>query len=138
MDSLKVAFIRRVAHSLCLSNLSSDVSHYIACQFALESNFGDSSLSRTRQNYCGMKHPIVRPTLSYGAYNDFACYMSFDDCVFDYLLWLAYKRPPKGTLNCFDAFRSWLSLSGYCPEPTYISRIDAIYSDYTHSLNSLL
>lgn len=138
MDSIKVAFIRRIAHSLVISNVCADVAAYIGCQFALESNFGDSSLARNRQNYCGMKFPSIRPTLAYGSYDDFACYMSLEDCVIDYCLWLSYKRPPKGTLECFDSFRSWLANSSYCPEPTYISRIDAVYCDYTNSLNSLL
>lgn len=134
MDNIKISFINNVAHSLPLANLPLLVSQYIGCQFALESNFGDSSLARTKQNYCGMKHPSVRPTLSFGSYNDFACYMSFEDCIFDFCLWLSYSRPPRGTLQCLDAFRAWLGCSGYCPEPTYISRIDSVFRDFCESL----
>lgn len=138
MDTVNVAFINNVAHSLPLSNLDIQVSRYIGCQFALESNFGNSHLAKSMQNYCGMKHPNRRPTLSYGSYKEFACYMSIDDCCIDYCFWLSYCRCPQSALCCFDEFRAWLSKSGYCPEPTYISKIDKIYDSYCLTLNSLL
>ena len=43
---------------------SQEVCAFIAAQFALESNFGQSNLAQNYNNHCGMKFPRVRPNLA--------------------------------------------------------------------------
>lgn len=133
MDQEKFDFINRVRHHWLLRNVvfSSDVLNFIAAQFALESNYGTSSLACTRNNYCGMKIPHRRVSyrIMYIDSSDaFASYSTFDNCVLDYVSWLFYQRPSQNVFQDVSAFKIFLRNSGYCPERDYIQRIELIYN----------
>lgn len=132
MEQFKLDFINRVRQHWLLRNFvfSPDVLDFIACQFALESDFGTSSLALTRNNFCGMKVPYKRLTYricSIKPSDGFCAYSSFDNCILDYVSWLFYNRPYQNALQSVDAFKIFLRNSGYCPEKGYIDLIDSIY-----------
>ena len=107
-----------------------NVRDFIACQFALESNFGTSRYAKVMHNYSGMKKPFKR--LHYGANElnnktEFQNYASFDFCVFDYIAWFFYTRPRQNCWYDLDAFKIHLENVGYCPEKGYINKINLIY-----------
>lgn len=127
----KKNFISRVSAEFSIYHfLNSDICDFIACQFALESDFGESYLALHCNNFCGMKMPKKRVTTAFLNSNEFAEYISLSSCVEDYILWLLYARPSRIALSSLDAFKSWLRVSGYCPEPLYIERISQIYKQY--------
>lgn len=133
----KLAFIKLAQTMLrqCTNQFNDDVSFFIACQFALESDFGRSDLAITCNNISGMRHPLVRLTSSFKANkNGFACYSKIYDCIFDYLLCLNYYQigvKECESVSCFSRFISkW-----YCPTKDYIKRIDSIYNEYKQFSN---
>lgn len=125
------SFLNEVVSLLPLC-ISLNVRRFIACQFALESDFGHSASALCNSNFCGMKVPAIRITL---ALNDtdsasFALFSGITSCVHDYLLWLQSNRFSRSELSNLDSFVRHLSLSGYCPEFDYIDKIKFIYSQY--------
>lgn len=131
MNAENVTFLNNVV-SLLPDCFSLEVRHYIACQFALESSFGESPLSKCNNNFCGMKVPSVRITLACNLdeKGNFAVFNGIYSCVCDYLLWLNYNKFSRAECNKLGLFVSHLSISGYCPEPDYISKINKLYSRY--------
>lgn len=124
-EVMKRAFLNKVFNALPL-RLTYEWRMKIACQFALESDFGKSRLAVGQNNYCGMKVPALRvttcisPTLEVGG---FASYNSFEDCITDYLIWLAYNK--------VNSYSQWeMSLRTYCPESDYLRRIYSIYNQF--------
>lgn len=136
MDSLKNGFVMSVANALRRYNsLSSDVRLFIACQFALESDYGRSRIAARNTNYCGMKVPALRLSTAINkgvvdSVGDFAKYNSFADCVLDYVLWLQYNKIPSSAQTDLEAFERFLHDSKYCPALDYLSRIEAIYKQF--------
>lgn len=106
---------------------SYNVACFIACQFALESNFGQSRIARTRHNLCGMKHPQLRPTYDLLRAATFADYDSKESCFKDYQLWLAYSKFTQFDLSNVECFKAKLRSKNYCPETDYIDRIQSIF-----------
>lgn len=112
---------------------STKTKEFIACQFALESDFGQSILAQTQSNHCGMKlaksrlttrlpeSPIPEvPTPIYASYD------SMKDCVVDYVLWLQ-----SNGFRQTSTFQDWCNLMPrYCPEPNYLKKIEAIKIRY--------
>lgn len=140
MTTKQLDFIREI--SLKFPFFSQEVSLFIACQFALESNYGSSRLATECNNYCGMKSPRVRfsteiyPYLSSDVHGDyFAEYDSIDDCVTDYVIWLAFSRFTQRDMSDVQLFCNKLKRSGYCPEPDYITRIFVIYRQFLDNVN---
>lgn len=127
----KIQFLKSI-YDILPRAISSDVALFIASQFALESDFGKSSLAKNHHNLCGMCQPLRRVTYSIGQTdNGFARFLSDEDCVKDYLLWLAFtRRFPVMVLSDVDLFANRLASSGYCPEPDYIDRVFTIYNQY--------
>ena len=112
---------------------SLQVSMFIACQFALESDFGCSKLATEHNNYCGMKIPHRR--CFYGVRLDgcqFAHYASSNCCIHDYISWVMFNRPLTFNLHDVESFKLFLRDSGYCPEKDYISRITNIFNQFTN------
>ena len=111
---------------------SLEVKRFIACQFALESNFGSSAFAKCRNNYCGMKVPVLRVSLvrNLDEKGEFATYFGITYCVHDYLLWLSSNKFTKEQRYDLFDFTQHLKVSGYCPESDYISKIQSIYSTY--------
>lgn len=127
----KKEFLESVEACLPL-NFSEDVRRAIACQFALESNFGRSPLATSFNNYCGMHHPVKRPTLSVGPEStNYASYYSLEDCVHDYLLWLAWNHISKlDFASSAERFLKAVVDKNYCPTPGYINSIINIKNNY--------
>lgn len=105
------------------------VRDFIACQFALESDFGRSNLARNYFNFCGMKVPSKRHFLGFGA-DGFACYSNLGNCICDYVSWLLYNRPSSEQLSTVASFSAFLEKVGYCPEKDYVEKIWKIYNSY--------
>lgn len=131
MKISRQSFIKLVAKMLP-SYISFSVREYIACQFALESSFGDSVFAVSMHNYCGMRVPVTRFTTAVN-FNDkgkFAKYRSLGDCVSDYLLYLCALRYRFDELQDVSKFRIALDFKGYCPDLGYLEKIDSIYRQY--------
>lgn len=132
-------FIESIAMHWLLRNVvfSQDIAEFIGCQFALESDFGNSRLAKVSHNFCGMKPAFRR--VSYRIYgkedNGFAVFDSLDNCVMDYVSWVFYNRPNKNELTFLDSFVIFLRNSGYCPEKDYISKIQSIYQQFKNYKN---
>lgn len=114
------------------SQFSDDVCDWIACQFALESSFGESSLARSNYNFCGMKNPLVRisSAIFAGDCNYYwAQYADFDSCVVDYLLCLQYHQPISTNYDTISHLSAFLR-KFYCPDKDYIDKINLIYQQF--------
>lgn len=107
------------------------VRHLIACQFALESDFGRSSAARYFYNISGMSFPKRRLTLAiYVTNKPYACYDSIEDCLIDYALYLAYWRIQPKETQSVDGFCRFLTRVNYCPASTYTDSVKSIYKQY--------
>lgn len=130
METYKLDFIEFVVQRLP-KMMSDDVALWIACQFALESNYGRSELAINCHNISGMKHPLTRLSMSTNANSrGFAVYYQLEDCIEDYLLWLAWHRPYKSELTEVPRFASLISTKNYCPEKDYITKINKLYQQF--------
>lgn len=128
MKNKKLTFLSLV-YDRFIVTCSHEVALFIACQFALESDFGRSYCATKYHNLCGMKVPVYRPTLCQNK-GGFACYIDDYDCINDYLLWLAYNKFNRYDLSHLDVFKKMLVVKGYCPESDYIKRIESIYQQF--------
>lgn len=114
------------------SNFCAEVCDFVACQFALESNFGISTLARNNNNYFGMKNPLVRISTAVHAGDSnyhWAQYNGLSACVIDYLLCLQYHRPLSTNYDTIEHFSKFL-IKFYCPERDYIDKINLIYQQF--------
>lgn len=133
MKKEQFLFIERVSVILrSVYHVHDQVADFIGCQFALESDYGRSTLALNHHNYCGMKCPLVRVSVA-DNYQDnvanWAYYSSLEQCICDYMFCLAYRKPCSyvfETINHFTAFiKGW-----YCPESSYINKIQSIYTQF--------
>lgn len=134
----KLAWLKNIQSYVKRFNVSDDVAFFIACQFALESNWGTSPLAINYSNYCGMRCPLVRPTLALN-YEDapigvFARYGGLYDCVEDYMLCISFHKPMRKELEDVNLFSSFLKF--YCPEKSYIKSVYSIYNQFINQLKS--
>ena len=127
----KISFLNLVV-SLLPDFFGLDVRHWIASQFALESNFGTSGFACCNNNFCGMKVPALRITLAVNSSDvgEFAQYGGITSCVHDYLLWLQAQKFYRRELSNLDLFRKHIDISGYCPDLGYMDKINSIYYQY--------
>lgn len=119
----------RVSH---FSQFPEEVCYWIACQFGLESSFGESSLAHANSNFCGMRNPLVRISSAFHAGDgnyQWAQYTDLDSCVVDYLLCLQYHRPLSTDYDSVTHFSRFISMF-YCPERSYIDKINLIYQQF--------
>lgn len=130
----KRKFVDEIVEQLLIycPQMSADVALFVACQFALESNFGKSRIAKTRNNLCGMRVPIARLSNNQSSVG-FASYHSVIDCVIDYVYWLAWNHFGCVILFNLDSFTRQLIAKNYCPDKDYIDRIYSIY----HSFKSI-
>lgn len=126
----KLLFIDKVVDTLYLycPQMMDEVAYFVGCQFALESNFGQSRLAKTKNNFCGMCLPKSRMSLNIAVSGDFAEFHSFDDCVLDYCFWLAWNKFNYLMLFNIDLYTRHLVASKYCPETDYIDRIYTLFN----------
>lgn len=106
---------------------------YIACQFALESNFGTSHLAVAHNNHSGMKRAFTRITTRLEEYDKFAHYACLNDCITDYLLWLSMKggKLLMTVTELLDFIQS------YCPDNDYVTKVINLFLQYQYLLKSL-
>lgn len=116
-------FINFVADYMMNIGCDNRVAEFIAFQFALESNFGQSRLAKTRSNLCGMRIPALRPTTNIAVTGNFAKYNSDLDCLLDYALWLAFGKFSQFDLCHLDCFLDKLRAKHYCDDADYIQSI---------------
>lgn len=128
---LKKQFLFKV-FDLCKERylLNNKVSLFIACQFALESDFGRSRLAVDSNNFSGMKTPEHRFSISVGSAGLFNVYTSLEQCLADYMARQNYFGIKKRDLKDIDSYSKFLIKSNYCPEVFYTDKIRAIYSSY--------
>lgn len=130
METYKLDFIQFVIDRLP-KMMSDDVSLWIACQLALESNYGRSELAINCHNISGMQHPLTRLSMSTNANSrGFAVYYQLEDCIEDYLLWLSWCRASKSELTEVPLFASLIATKNYCPEKDYITKINKLYQQF--------
>lgn len=127
----KKEFLENV-ESFLPESFSAEVRKVIACQFALESNFGRSPLAENFNNFCGMHHPIRRPSLSLGAVScNYASYDSLESCILDYLLWLSWNHiSDRKFKRSKEVFLQSVVDANYCPTPGYLNSIINLFNDY--------
>lgn len=126
----KLDFVDKVVKALSryCPQMSSEVAYFVGCQFALESNFGNSRIAKTKNNFCGMSLPKTRLSLNVATTGHFAEFLSFDDCVIDYCYWLDWNHFSCFYLSNLSPFTSLLYARKYCPEPDYIDRIYSLFN----------
>lgn len=134
LDS-RESFLRSIYFEFSKLGCCPDVALFIACQFALESDFGKSRLASRDNNFCGMKSPVLRPSLNLNRARTFASYMDDVDCVHDYMLWLAYSRCTVSRLQELPLFILHLKEKKYCSDPDYIPSIDRLFKQFSYLLN---
>lgn len=123
-------FLADVYPYCCRYVKNENVAFFIACQFALESAFGTSSLAEEAHNISGMKMPSVRHSLACGQYGLFASYPSWRFCVDDFFLRNAYFRFTDVSYSSIGLYTRELARSKYCPEPDYVDKIMSIFEQY--------
>lgn len=109
-------------------NMSDEVRTVIACQFALESDFGSSRLAKENNNICGMKIPLVRPTTQIGT-KGFASYQNQTQCVIDFMLCLAFHQLGTRELENINYYLNNIK-KWYCLDKGYTENIKSIYSQF--------
>lgn len=115
------------------NRFSSDVRLFIACQFALESDFGHSSLCARNCNHSGMKVPRRRLTTAINIdvpLDTFAKYVSLSDCVLDYVLWCQFARIGLDAQADVPSFITFLNDNKYCHDKGYTDRILSIFNQF--------
>ena len=105
-----------------MNELGIDHVHIAYAQMTLESGHFGSNLSKTNNNYFGMKQPSKRSTVSLGKRNGYASYKNWAWSVFDYALW---QREMAKELS----------------EDEYLSFIGSIYAEdtkYTDKIKNIV
>lgn len=131
MEKFKKDFIEMLIPEFRKFGFCQEVSEFIACQFALESNFGRSHLSTLYNNMCGMRMPLVRITtaIAKDVNSGFAIYSSIHDCIIDYMLCLQYHRPMSDIRESIERFKFFIK-NWYCPEVDYLNKITKLLKSY--------
>lgn len=112
-------------------HLPFDIAVFVACQAALESDYGRSDLAVSHFNYFGMKYPNSRYSMALGSTdNGFSVYSSMHNCVADYMARQVYFGLKKSDLKSVEKYAQFLKKSGYCSEVYYIDNIMRIYKQY--------
>lgn len=126
-------FIRRVSDLVLsyINNVSIEVAEFIACQSAVESGYGTSTLALEDSNIFGMKMPNLRLTSAFDKnVNGFAVYDDIYLSIIDYLLWLSYNHVSRKSLRDVKSFSGFLVHHHYCDSDGYIPAIQACYDSY--------
>lgn len=109
---------------LALKQLDVEFVDVAFAQIMLESGNLKSKLSTSNNNIIGMRHPKKRETTSLGSKNGYAKYMTWFDCVIDYMLY------QKNVINGKEMTKK-----------QYLALINKKYSesrDYKNRLNRII
>lgn len=106
--------------------INSNMEHpeIVMAQIRLESGNLTSNLTKQNNNFLGMKHPGQRPTTSIGEKNGFANYATWEDCVYDYLIWQSRYAKKLSV----DEYYEYLS-SVYASDSSYIVKLKQIINE---------
>jgi flagellum-specific peptidoglycan hydrolase FlgJ len=96
----------------------------VMAQIRLESGNLESFLTRENNNFLGMKYPHQRPTTSIGEKNGFAEYNSWQDCLFDYLIWQSRYAKKLSVDEYYDYLKST-----YAQDENYINKLKQIVNE---------
>lgn len=126
----KLVFVDSVVNYLriYLPDASDEVRYWIACQFALESNFGLSYQAKKNNNYDGMKIPQIRPSLNTALAGSFSAFTSLECCVIDYCYYLCYNHVTRYQLFHLELFTARLKSLKYCPDSDYIDKVNSLFN----------
>lgn len=131
MEEYQILYIEKIAYFDTLRRFfNGDICDFVACQFAIESNFGRSNLAIEACNHSGMKVPHRRVCNNIGSYKGFSKYLNLCQCILDYILWVFYYRPSLDDLSCVSSFMKFLERKGYCPYYGYTQSIYLLYKKY--------
>lgn len=111
------------------------VADFIACQSALETAYGRSVVYQENHNAFGMKFPTKRLTTAVSESRNHANYYNVDDSIIDYFLWCSYNCMSKLDFINLTEFISHFKFSKYCPDPSYLEKINLIYNSFKSSQN---
>lgn len=133
----KLNFVRSIIFYLGNFNITGDVALFIACQFALESSFGSSNLSKKNNNYCGMKLPVVRLSTAknFGSSDKWAVYLSLFDCITDFVLLLQFHKPNSCTFDSISHYKQFID-GWYCSDKSYLDKINSLYVQFSKQLQN--
>ena len=129
--NVTVACPHHEGDSLSLENLKklmidSHMEHpnIVMAQIRLESGNLSSKLTRENNNFLGMKYPAQRPTTSIGEKNGYANFATWEDCVYDYLIWQSRYAKKLSV----DEYYSYLS-NVYAEDSSYIQKLKSIANE---------
>lgn len=111
------------------------VCDFIACQSALETDFGSSKICKENCNLFGMKNPVLRLTTSIGENRGHALYTSRFESIADYFLWLQWSKFNQSVLRDLDRFKVQLSRSSFNPNPDYVDSVNNVYQSFLNYEN---
>lgn len=134
MSDLQKDFIKTMCHNIeeIFPTLSSDTILFIACQAALESDYGNSPLCRYYHNYFGMRNPMTRPSTSKVrglSQFEWADYYNCQYSIIDYFMCLSFHKPLSKELDNLELFKAFIR-SWYCPEKNYLDKITKIFNQF--------
>lgn len=131
MEDYQRLYIENISYFAILRCFfNGDICDFVACQFAIESNFGRSNLAILACNHSGMKVPSRRVCINIGSYKGFSKYSTLKQCILDFILWVFYNRPFIDDLSCVSSFMKFLDRTGYCPDEVYTRSIYSLYKKY--------
>lgn len=98
--------------------------HIVLAQIRLESGNLKSKLATENNNLLGMKYPYQRPTTSSGERNGYAYFDTWQDCIYDYLIW--QSRYAKKLTE--EEYYNYLE-SVYAQDEGYIKKLKQIANE---------
>jgi len=109
----------------------------VFAQIMLESANLKSKLTKTNNNFLGMRFPNKRQTTAIGEFHGYAKYFGWQDCVQDYLLYQNYVlRNKKMTRNQYLAFigKKYSECGSYKKRILHVIKAN---SEFLHTQDSL-
>lgn len=132
-------FVRSMFVHISRYVASPEVCLFMACQSALECDFGRSELALCVSNMFGMKPPKRRYTTSVGSYRvgvvDYARYSSVHSSVVDFIFRHIACGATNYDFSSIGAYKAFLKRSKYASDSNYLSKIYGLFNQYNF-LNS--
>ena len=112
-DTLSIDLVREFLYSKRIEH--PDI---VLAQIKLESGNLTSELFIENNNFLGMKYAVQRPTGALGKKNGYANYDSWEDCVYDYMVWQSRYAKKLSKEEYFDYLGE-----NYAQDKSYISKL---------------